>query len=173
MENNRNWAGIAAVILAGLALLVALAGRVGPNFDFSAHVWSSGPQGNTVTSAVPVPNNGQFVLPTVVPPDAPPLVPVMPIKPEAPVPQGKPMMPVPPGKVPFGFGKFGPGHFGTSGFSPFHMVGGFVQLLIFGGLLFLVFRFFRRRQHAFARRPMQGPPPGPPGPPDATPTIQL
>src|SRR5689334_15854906 len=51
MENNRNWAGIAALMLAGLALLVALVGRGGPSFDFSAHVWN-GASGGSPNSAV-------------------------------------------------------------------------------------------------------------------------
>jgi hypothetical protein len=34
MERNRNWLGIAALALAGLALFVALAGRVGPGAGF-------------------------------------------------------------------------------------------------------------------------------------------
>src|SRR5690349_4906396 len=55
MENNRNWAGIAALVLAGLALLVALVGRGGPNFDFSAHLWNGGPANSAaVPQAIPV-----------------------------------------------------------------------------------------------------------------------
>jgi hypothetical protein len=38
MERNRNWLGVVAVALAGLALVVALAGRFGPGLDRIAFV---------------------------------------------------------------------------------------------------------------------------------------
>src|SRR5690349_7222000 len=101
MENNRNWAGIAAVVLAGLALFVALAGRVGPNFDFSAHVWSGASDGQALPGAYRLekdPQGNVIVLPTVVPPVAPavPVVPapVAPVGPVAPIKPGAPAGPV-------------------------------------------------------------------------------
>ena len=48
MENNRNWQTGAALILAGLALLVALAGRGGPQFEFTGRVASGPPNNQTV-----------------------------------------------------------------------------------------------------------------------------
>ncbi len=76
MERNHNWPAIAALILAGMALLVALAGPLGPNFDFSGHIWR-GTDGQDA-NAYAVPN-----------------VQVAPVAPVAPQGQVAPVAPVP------------------------------------------------------------------------------
>src|SRR3954462_13328614 len=64
MENNRNWAGWAALVLAGLALFVALSGRL----DIRVQI-PNDTQGATISVPVqPIAPPQPLMLPTVVPP---------------------------------------------------------------------------------------------------------
>src|SRR6188472_3699035 len=74
MDNNRNWAGWAALGLAALALLVALSGRGGGRSDIG--------YAYRVEKAVPVPAAPQAPVAPAVP--AVPVMPAMPVMPMSP-----------------------------------------------------------------------------------------
>ena len=54
MDGNRNWAGWIALGLAGLALLVALSGRMDAAFDLSWQVGAAARPGNITAQPQPV-----------------------------------------------------------------------------------------------------------------------
>lgn len=162
MENNRNWQGWAAVILAGLALFVALGGRgfaslsIGNDDTYRAVA---------INKTVAPVDQGSAPAPV-----APPAV----VKPDVP--------PAPPAPVPPAFSKgFHMPNMGTTGMTGpraffqhgLSVFGGLVRLVMFLVLGALLFRFIRRRQFSYAARSAPpGPPSGPPppaGPPPADP----
>ncbi|HMA38369.1 MAG TPA: hypothetical protein VKY74_28230 [Chloroflexia bacterium] len=174
MERNRNWQGWAAVILAGLALLVALGGRASGSNDMSVRVAKFPGQAQVPPGWVPA-QPPQAAQPAPAPPGWVPAQPVQPPPGWVPAqpPQAAQPAPVPPGWVPANpgdypgqtqappayWGKFGaPGgygaavgpaglraHIGSLLSIPFRIFGGLIQIL---GLILLVglcFRFFRGR----------------------------
>ena len=91
MDNNRNWAGWAALGLAALALLVALSGRGGDTRNRIAYAYPDAQwrPGMVVPAAPQAP-----VAPAM------PAVPVVPVAPAAPVMPMAPMMPMSPKMMP-------------------------------------------------------------------------
>lgn len=61
MERNRNWLGIVAVALAGLALVVAIGGRFGPGGRQMAYYYGQAPQAPAAPQApqAPLPPMGE------------------------------------------------------------------------------------------------------------------
>jgi len=158
MERNRDWKPIAALVLAGLALFVALGGRWSINF--------SNEPGNQVAQAVPMPVAPQMQVQPAVPPgtdtDPGKVFPTMPQKPQMPQ---APQVQVPDNPN-FQFGPGyrgwgGPGYRGWGG--PFRILPG---LILAAGVILLGL-FLLRRGRFGPRRPW-GPgswgPGGPGGP---------
>jgi hypothetical protein len=182
MDGNRNWAGWAALGLAGLALLVALSGRMDAAFNLSWQVGAAARPGNITAQPQPVPPVA--AQPAPVQPALPPL----PVKPDVPQPPEPPQVMQPPFKVAPGFH----GPFEIHGMSlrdrmhtafgaGFRLLGGLFQLLAFVVILGLILRLFRPRWRQGARfggpygpgLGPQGPPPGPPPAPPAPPPTSV
>ncbi|HUS16158.1 MAG TPA: hypothetical protein VM536_14260 [Chloroflexia bacterium] len=190
MERNRNWQGWAAVILAGLALLVALGGRSGADgggAGWRFHTADTG-RGAPPVQVMPAP-----VAPVAPAPQAAPMQPAPQAVPgQAGPPAGAPSfgggywMPAPPPTM--HFGPVGPGDYGADsgpltiqgrmhallGF-PFRFLGALLQLLGLILLAWLFSRLVRGRGMPWASAPggeaARGPypPPPPTSPPGTTP----
>lgn len=141
MEGNRDWKVPAALILAGLALLVAFSGRS----SLPVIGTGQGQPGQTIVIQNSQPSGSVQALPT---PNAPSIQPSLPIAPVAP-------------HFGWGYGPVGFGHgFGSCLFS----------FILLGLLLLFIFRFFgKRRWQGYAGGYGPGPWRGP-TPPPAQPT---
>lgn len=193
MDGNRNWAGWIALGLAGLALLVALSGRMDAAFNLSWQVGAAARPGNITAQPQPAP--AQPAPPAAAQP-APvqPALPALPVKPDMPQPPELPKIMQPPFKVAPGYN----GPFEIHGMSlrdrmhtafgaGFRLLAGLFQLVLFVVILGVILRVFRPRWRQNARfggpygpgpqgppagyypGPQPGPPPGPPPAPPAGP----
>lgn len=147
MDQNRDWKLIAALILGGLALLVALGGTRGYSNQQAAAV----PQPIIIAPVAPQGGTSGTTIPPVAVPQAPG------------VQSGGAHMWGGPG------GWRGGGHM-----FPFFPL---IPLLFVGGFIFLVARMFGRRRHGWGGPgwyggPWSGPGPGPQGPPYGPPQGQ-
>ena len=102
MDGNRNWAGWIALGLAGLALLVALSGRMDAAFNLSWQVGAAARPGNITAQPQPAP---ALPAPPAAAQPAPvqPALPALPVKPDMPQPPELPKIMQPPFKVAPGY----------------------------------------------------------------------